>query len=458
MGCVLQGIKKREERDNERAKKRKEQAEKRKAKESPTKNKGKKTKKKQTVPMKARKIRIYPNQEQRQILARWFGTARWTYNRCLDAIEKEQVKKNKKELRAKCLNAAAFEANDSLKWVLDTPYDIRDEAMADLLKAYDSNFAKKKIDGTHKFKMKYRTKKQPQECITIRARYWKQKRGEYSKIFGDGILKLSESVDNVESDMRLIRTRSLGKYYLCIPVPIDVKPVDNQDVRVASLDPGVRCFQSVYSPSSSTFTEFGKGDMSKIYRLCLSCDKLQSRWSQRDCRKRKRYRLKKAAARIRLKIRNLVDELHRKTTRWLLENHNVILIPLFETQQMVRRGARRIRSKTARSMITWSHYRFRMSLINKAREHPDCRVIEVTEEFTSKTCGCCGHIHQKLGGSKVFNCPVCGTTMDRDLNGARNILIRYMSLNYTHVDVNNNDIERAIGVIPNGAVALHLGL
>ena len=66
-------------------------------------------------------------------------------------------------------------------------------------------------------------------------------------------------------------------------------------------------------------------------------------------------------------------------------------------------------------------------LIHKAREYPWCRVVICTEEYTSKTCGFCGYIHKKLGGSKVFCCPQCKTNLDRDINGARNILLRYLT-------------------------------
>ena len=66
-------------------------------------------------------------------------------------------------------------------------------------------------------------------------------------------------------------------------------------------------------------------------------------------------------------------------------------------------------------------------LIHKAREHSWCRVVICTEEYTSKTCGFCGYIHKKLGGSKVFCCPQCKTNLDRDINGARNILLRYLT-------------------------------
>jgi len=54
----------------------------------------------------------------------------------------------------------------------------------------------------------------------------------------------------------------------------------------------------------------------------------------------------------------------------------------------------------------------------------NCLVVKCNESYTSKTCPECGHIHEKLGGSKLFNCPNCDYKTGRDENGARNILIR----------------------------------
>src|SRR5205814_3181486 len=107
-----------------------------------------------------------PNQQERLKLRRWMGTARWTYNRCLTAVEKESIKRKKKDLCALCLNAKNF--NDTkLKWVLETPYDIRDEAMNDLLKGYSSNFAANR----KKFNMKFRSKKDSQQSITVLSKH-----------------------------------------------------------------------------------------------------------------------------------------------------------------------------------------------------------------------------------------------------------------------------------------------
>jgi putative transposase len=236
--------------------------------------------------------------------------------------------------------------------------------------------------------------------------------------------------DDLGYDSRLVRTR-LGEWFLCIPLPLSVSenqaPVDDVWTDgIISLDPGVRTFVTGYDPSGWV-CEGGKNDIGRIYRLCHVLDKLQSRWSQKDVRHRKRYRLQKAGRRIRLKIRNLVDEFHKKLATWLCENYRVVLLPEFETSKMIRRGQRKIGSRTVRSMVTWSHYRFRQRLIAKSREYPWCRVVLCNESYTSKTCTNCGELHHSLGGSKVFSCPSCGFVIDRDINGARNILLRYLS-------------------------------
>ena len=159
--------------------------------------------------------------------------------------------------------------------------------------------------------------------------------------------------------------------------------------------------------------------------------------------KRQRQKIPKAAARSRRRIRNLIDECHRQAASWLTKNHSYILLPTFETSQMTKKKKRKIIRKTARQMLTWSHYRFKQVLKNRA-ELSGCQVIDVTEEFTSKTwrIDCfpvssrnretvliC-HIHTKLGGSKVFKCPECSSTtlsasgheINRDFNGALGIL------------------------------------
>jgi putative transposase len=379
-------------------------------------------------PGKSRKVWLFPSKEEKETLKKWIGTARWTYNHCLDAIQNDKVAIRKKDLRDRCLNKKNF--SEKNKWVLETPYDIRDEAMNDLIKAYSSNFAA----GREKFHIKYRSKKENQQSITMLSKHWCHSTGVYSFVRE---MKAAETLPQVlQYDSRIVLTR-LGEYYLCIPEPLHVKaenqgPIcgcSNENISeeckgVIALDPGVRTFMTGYDPSGSAI-EWGKNDISRLYRLCRHFDKLQSiRDKSIGARhKHKRYKLRRSMYRIQKRIRNLVMECHRKLALYLCQNYRVILLPEFRTQQMIGRGNRRIRNKTARQMCTWSHYRFRQFMQHKAREYPWCHVINCTEEFTSKTCGQCGTLHTKLGGSKIFKCPSCKIQLDRDINGARNIFL-----------------------------------
>jgi len=84
---------------------------------------------------------------------------------------------------------------------------------------------------------------------------------------------------------------------------------------------------------------------------------------------------------------------------------------------------------TARKMMNWGHYRFRKLLINKAALSSSYQVIICDEHYTSKTCGSYGELHHNLGKSKTFLCPQCHYEADQDLNAARNILLRFLTLN-----------------------------
>ena len=132
--------------------------------------------------------------------------------------------------------------------------------------------------------------------------------------------------------------------------------------------------------------------------------------------------MRRAQARLRQRIVNLVDELHRQTARWLTNNYQAILLPTFETQDMSRRAGRRIRSKRARMMLSFRHYEFKQRLRWKAWQR-GALVIDVNEAYTRKTRRWDGSIKSDLGGVIVIR-DESGFGMDRDVNGARGIFLR----------------------------------
>ena len=74
-------------------------------------------------------------------------------------------------------------------------------------------------------------------------------------------------------------------------------------------------------------------------------------------------------------------------------------------------------------MLHWARNRFKQTLKFQGLKR-GATVIDVSEEYTSKTCTKCGHIHQNLGGSKHFKCPHCGHSMPGDWNGALGIFLK----------------------------------
>jgi len=119
----------------------------------------------------------------------------------------------------------------------------------------------------------------------------------------------------------------------------------------------------------------------------------------------------------------MVKELHHKTARFLVDNFDVILLPSFESSQMVSKSRRKIRSKSVRQMLTLSHYQFKKHLEWKAWESGKVALTNINEAYTSKTVSWTGEIIN-IGGSRVIKSKINGDSMNRDLNGARGIFLR----------------------------------
>ena len=176
--------------------------------------------------------------------------------------------------------------------------------------------------------------------------------------------------------------------------------------------------------------EFGNGDIVKIQRLCSHLDQLMSR-IELSVAKRQRRAMRLAGYRIREKIQSHIKDLHNKVARFLVKEYKVIFLPTFSTSEMVVKSGRKLNKKTARNMLSWSHYKFQQNLIQMAQRH-SVLVVLCNESYTSKTCPECGHIHKKLSGHKKFQCHHCGYTAHRDWSGARNIMLRALQLIYHH--------------------------
>lgn len=333
---------------------------------------------------------------------RYLGLSRYWFNQAISHLKKEGTKASLKEVRL-------IQKQEQPTWSYDCPQRIREHAMNEACDAVKSAKLKCKTTGEYQ-EVHFRKKKDTAQRFGFDALSLKD-----SSIFKRILHKITfHPSENEVSELEGTKVVCEDhRWFLIIPQKRHIQRPENQRLPFVALDPGVRTFMSFYSPY--VFGKIGDGDFRKIYRLCLGLDSLYSRMQEADPIKKLKFKL--AAERQRWKIFDLIDDLHKKTAHFLVTRFSEIVIPSFETSQMVTK----LRSKTARSMLTFAHYRFKQFLLAKAEEY-SCKVRIVSEAYTSKTCSYCGRI-QNIGSKKRFKC-FCGVNADRDLQGARGIYLR----------------------------------
>lgn len=221
---------------------------------------------------------------------------------------------------------------------------------------------------------------------------------------------------NTNRICKLIMKKHTNEFYLASPIKI----VENNkyEREWISLDPGVRTFMTFYDGES--YGEIGKNIHIRLKRLNKEKDQLDSKISGEKKYYRK-TKLKKARAKIYKKIGNIVKDLHYKTINFL-SKYKLVVLPKFKVKEMLPGLNKYVR----RSLLDLSHYKFKLRLAEKTSEI-GTKLLISNEAYTSKTCTSCGKLNYELGNSKTFNCPSCNLQIDRDVNGARNIMLRVLS-------------------------------
>ena len=374
---------------------------------------------------KSRKIRIYPDRDQKAKLKLWSDGSRFAYNRTIEILTSDGAPK------ASWLKIKKDILTKLPPWTKPVPYEVKSHAIRDAclavsaVKKFNKQLKADKNIGLRKeedfAKAHFRSRRDESQTIFIHASALSH-RGVYHTLLGE--LKRREPIPHAHGDAKL--TLRHHQYHLSVPFKkmgphlseSNLRSQAPDQVRVVALDPGVRNFITWFSEDGCG--KLGQEDFGRIQRLCQHQDNLLSRAAQAPSKRRRNMR--RAAQRMTVRIQNLINELHHKTARFLVDNFDVILLPDFKTSGMVTRSQRRIRSKTVRNLLSFAHHRFRNFLKHKASENGRT-VLIVNESYTSKTVSWTGEINHKLGGRKTVT-STDGRRMDRDHNGARGIFLR----------------------------------
>lgn len=363
------------------------------------------------------KIRVFPSKELHKVWKKWLAAYRYIYNEAINLFHCFD-----------CLNLSA-EAMDKFiqklevipEWVLELPGHQRQEAIFEA----DDAVKRAKVDNGQ---ASYKSCRKPRQTIQFKPGNFKNGTWYPRTTKGLTFTSPQQIPQQCPYGTELVYR---GSWFACFPQVVEETTTGSD--KVIALDPGNRTFLTGYDGES--ILEIGKADIGRINRLCSHLDNLLSR-TAKTSGNQKRAMLR-AANRMRTRIKNLVKDLHNKTASLLVNSYKLIYIPTFESSQMVIKSQRKINRKSVRNMLTWSHYKFRKHL-EQAAVRAGVIVQLVNESYTSKTCSNCGHRHESLGGSKVFKCSNCGLQINRDWNGARNIMIRALQATAFTVDLNSN--------------------
>lgn len=369
----------------------------------------------------SRKIRLYLLHEQRIELHRWFGVARRFYNHTVEYLNNRQEGDTVNWMEIYKMLSAQYQED----YIKSVPFQIKKQAVHDACKAFYNGVKKAKKAG-ESFRLKFRTRKDvrqnvyiPQTAVSVN--------GIYHTMLGK--IKFSEYgwLNGKFGDCRLIR--EYRRYYLYVPVrselPLRHVSENQTEGDVVALDPGIRTFMTYFSENGH-FGKLGEGIFKIIMSLNYRIDKLLSHIAEakKAGNKKKARSLYRAVGNLRTRISNLVDELHYKVINFLVRNFRVILLPTFKTSGMVSKEndgkKRKINKSVVRSMLGYRFYDFGLRLADACKKY-GVSLIRVNEAYTSRTNSFTGELIN-IGSRKSF----ChdGIRVDRDINGARGILLR----------------------------------
>ena len=130
------------------------------------------------------------------------------------------------------------------------------------------------------------------------------------------------------------------------------------------------------------------------------------------------FKVKIKLAKANEHLKNHRKDLYTKLGKWFAEHYDVLVMEGIQVKQLVDKSDKKLRMRL--HDVAFHELRSIMEYqLNKYGK----KLILVNPAFTSKTCARCGYVKKDLTlADRVFICPKCGWTVDRDYNAALNLL------------------------------------
>ena len=355
---------------------------------------------------RAYRFRCYPSPEQEVILARTFGCARFAYNHMLrlrtDAWFKEQ---KRIDYHATSAALTALKKQPEFVWLNEVSSVPVQQALRHLQTAFANFFAKRARYPS------FKRKDGPQSAeYTTSAFKWDGKALKLAKMGTPLDVRFSRTIPRAAKVTTVTVSKdAAGRYFVSMLCDDTVAPKPEAASRVG-IDLGLTHFAIL-----STGEKVAAPNMFRQHEAKLA--KLQRRLTKKQKGSARRAKAKRKVARLHAKVADARrDFLHKLSTRLINENQVIAIESLaVSNMQKNRCLAKSISDASWSEFVRQLEYKaqwYGRTLIGIDRWYP-----------SSKRCSDCGYTVPKLPLSvREWVCPECGTTHDRDINAARNVL------------------------------------
>ena len=403
------------------------------------------TKIKPEILEKCIKIKMILTKTQKNILQSWFIAHTNMYNEGVkfikhnfDILKKDitfdilinEINKKKKNsfdnsyfLRSQLLNKKKVIRDNSQLKQIEENTKIQTHTLDYALRQLCSNIKSAKTNllrgNIKRFRIKYWSHNRPSKTIDIEKQYIKENKICY-KILGD--IKYYNNghihnLQNIDRGVKINYNKITDEYFLLIPekTKIETKIIDNKTENIISLDPGLRTFMT--GISSMGMTKIGN-NVNKI--IAKKINKINNIKNNPEISIKIK---KKNEIMINRKISNKIDDLQWKSINYLVRNYKTIYLGNMSAKNIVKKDSKILSNVQKVACLRTKYYQFNQRLEYKSKLY-GVKFKVIDESYTSKTCSNCCFYDKQLGGSKIYNCIICDISIDRDLNGARNIFFK----------------------------------
>ncbi|XZN94413.1 MAG: RNA-guided endonuclease InsQ/TnpB family protein [Microcoleus sp.] len=355
------------------------------------------------------KTALIPNNKQQTSFKKACGVARHAYNWANAHIKEVlELRKDDKTIKIpsaidlhKKLIAEVKSVND---WYYETNKNVPQKALADLRQAWDRCF--KKVSKQPRFKKKGHRDSFYLESGT-KAKPMIKNDGKRVKLPSIGWVKLAEPLP-VTAIHNCVISRQADRWFIAIKYEIE-KPYVDADRPIVGVDIGIK--ELAVCSHGKVFSN------PQAYRgLSKRLKRSQRRVSKRVKGSKNRAKAVKKLSKLHARVSNIRKDAIHKLTNYLAKNHSEIKIEDLSVKSFLKNH------KLAGAIADCGMYEFRRQLEYKTEKFSS-KLTLVDRMFpSSQICSNCGkHRHKMPLKNRVYVCPECGHTEDRDLNAARNI-------------------------------------